>query len=277
MRHVQVRHTPTATPAVSGAALQLPTATDIPVSSPTAAPTATARPAIPTPRPTPAPTRRPLAAPHLISAQLTPSQVAPGASLHAVVSISGVARAVQLYLTSGPGGGSPLAANLSQVSSGTWATVMSAPSIAGTYHYTVGLFDMSGHRVISDNDAWNVQVGAANGSATNPPTGNGPQPLPNDIPLAPPFSYGNPVTAVFSAEGRTVNGSEVVSTARPDVAPSAVSQFYSLHLPRAGWTVTSGPVPAGATSFTIVATAAGNRVCVVQYSASTVQIFYGSL
>lgn len=101
--------------------------------------------------------------------------------------------------------------------------------------------------------------------------------MPADVPLAPPFSYGNPSPAIFTAEGRTVNGSEVVSTTRTDVSPSTVAQWYEVHFPRAGWTVDQSTVPpAGATSFTIVATS-GSRVCVVSYAASTVHVFYGTL
>jgi hypothetical protein len=137
-----------------------------------------------------------------------------------------------------------------------------------------------------DNDAWNVQVQgspATGSSGSAPQTGSGnagaqqsgAQPLFSDIPLAPPFSYGSPVPAVFNAGGRTVNGSEIVSNARPDVSAATVGQYYAVHFPRNGWTTDGTTVPAGATSFSMSATS-GSRVCIVQYSAGTVHIFYGT-
>lgn len=183
-----------------------------------------------------------------------------------------------MYLSSGPGGGGPITLTLAETSPGTWVGSRAAPLTPGTYHYTVGLYDFSGNRTTADNDNWNVTVtgnsgiGGSNATPTSPPAG--PQPLPADIPLAPPFSYGNPVAATFSADGEQIQGSEVVSNSRPDIPGSTVSDFYSVHFPRAGWTISSGP-GAGASSFTMVATS-GNRVCVVQYSGGTVQIFYGS-
>jgi hypothetical protein len=127
--------------------------------------------------------------------------------------------------------------------------------------------------MVVDNDGWNIQV-----TGSSAPTPAAAQSLPATIPLAPPFSYGNPVPAVFSAEGKTVTGSEVVSTTLPNVTPDTVAQFYTTHLPRAGWTVDPSTVPAaGAPSFSIVATSTGDpSVCVVQYSDSTVHIFYGT-
>lgn len=183
-----------------------------------------------------------------------------------------------MYLGSGsPTGPGPRTIPLSDSGNGTWYGGTTAPSEPGTYHFTVGLYSASGRRTVIDNNGWNVQVGAVE---TPTPTPAPVTTFPSDIPLAPPFSYGNPVAAVFSADGRSIHGVEVVSNARPDVPASAVAQFYENRFPRAGWTVDQTTVPpAGATSFTIVATSAGatgTRVCVVQYSGSTVQIFYGT-
>jgi hypothetical protein len=137
----------------------------------------------------------------------------------------------------------------------------------------VGIY-VNGKRTLREDDSWNVKV--VGGSA---PTATGPsqaQTLPADIPLAPPFSYGNPVPAVFSAAGHTINGSEVTSTTRTDIAPSVVSQWYAVHLPRAGWSVDPSTIPGpAATSFTMVAVS-GDRAVVVQYAGYTVQVFYGS-
>jgi hypothetical protein len=183
-----------------------------------------------------------------------------------------------MYLGTGsPTGPAPMTIPLSGSGGDTWSGEATAPTESGEYHYTVGLYGASGRRIVLDNDAWNVQVGAAE---TPTPTPAPVTTFPSDIPLAPPFSYGNPVPAVFSADGQSIHGVEVVSNSRPDVAPSAVAQFYEDRLPRAGWTVDQSTVPpAGATSFTMVATSAGatgTRYCVVQYSGSTVQIFYGT-
>ncbi|HLJ68164.1 MAG TPA: hypothetical protein VKX16_12470 [Chloroflexota bacterium] len=155
-----------------------------------------------------------------------------------------------------------------------WTAAVTAPSVPGEYHYTVGLFSAGGHRDVIDNDGWNVLV-ASGGSGQ----GSGqPQPLPADVPLVPPFNYSNPVAATFQAEGKTVYGSEVSSNRRPDVPPSAVSQFYAVRLPRAGWTLDQTTIPAaGATAFTLVATSGAVRVCVVQFADGAVHIFYGSL
>lgn len=191
--------------------------------------------------------------------------------MHAVVTTSGAASRVSLYLSSGPGGNNPLVFTLVRTAPGTWEATGTAPSAAGTYHYSVGIFDGAGHRTIADNDGWNVVVIAV---ATAPPAD---LTFPADIPLAPPFSYGNPVAATFNAEGKTINGGEVVSSTRTDVAASTVADFYSTHLPRAGWAVDTSSLPGpGATAFTMVGTS-GSRVCVVQYSGGTVQIFYGTL
>lgn len=123
-----------------------------------------------------------------------------------------------------------------------------------------------------DRDAWNVTV--SGGPATAAPVSLS---FPDDVPLVPPFSYGSPQAAVFSAAGQTVSGAEVVSTARPDVSASVVAQWYETHFPRAGWTVSSGGVPAaGAGSFSMEATK-GKRVCIVEYSSSAVHLFYGTL
>lgn len=160
---------------------------------------------------------------------------------------------------------------LVRTSPGTWEATGTAPTVPGTYHYSIGVFDAAGHRSIADNDGWNIQVAAVSTPVPQVLT------FPADIPLAPPFSYGNPVPATFNAAGRTINGAEVVSSTRTDVPATTVAQFYSTHLPRAGWTVDNSSVPGpGATAFTMVGTS-GSRVCVVQYSAGTVQVFYGSL
>jgi hypothetical protein len=180
---------------------------------------------------------------------------------------------VELYLGSGaPNVAAPVTYLLIESSAGTWTGTGTAPSVAGQYHFTVGLYPRAGKkRILLDNDAWNVAVTGGSGPSGAPPS------LPADIPLAPPFSYGDPVAAVFNAAGRTVSGAEVVSTTRSDVAPASVAQFYLTHLPRAGWTVDpSSAPPPGASSFSIYATS-GNRVCVVEYSGYTIHLYYGSL
>jgi hypothetical protein len=262
----QRHHHASATPTSS-----LPTST-------AAAPTATAglTPSPTTARPTrAAPTARPVAhaAPgRVLSAWLRPGSASAGSTLTATVYTSGSVSGIDVYLGSGmPNGPSPETFVLARVAPGTWSATGSAPSVSGQYHYTVGLY-VAGRRTIVDNDNWNVQVtGGSSGSAS------GPQPLPGNVPLAPPFSYGNPVAATFTAEGRSINGSEVISTTRTDVTPTFVAQWYETHLPRAGWAVDQSTIPAaGATSFTIVGTA-GSQVVVVQYAASTVYIFYGTM
>lgn len=242
-------------------------------------PTATARPVQPV-RPIP-PTSAPTVPPalHLVSASLQPGVVPAGGTVHASVVTTGAVQRVEVYLGSGaPSAPAPATYTLAPVGPGRWEGGGTAPSVVGEYHFAVGLFDRAGSRTVADNDGWNIQV---NGQPTAAPVAAQVQPLPADIPLAPPFSYGNPIAAQFNAGGTAVNGSEVVSTTRPDVAPAVVAQFYSLHLPRAGWNVAPSTLPApGATSFSIYATApgtAGTRVCIVQYSGSTIYIFYGTI
>jgi hypothetical protein len=179
-----------------------------------------------------------------------------------------------MYVGAGiPGPVSPIAATLARVGAGTWTGDIVAPAVAGEYHFTVGLFDRTGRRNIVDFDAWNVTIGSARAAPTSTPSSS--VALPDDIPLVPPFSYGNPAPATFSAEGRSIAGYEVASNSRPDVPLSAVAGFYSVRLPRSGWTVDPTTLPASAaTSLTLVATKE-NRVCVVDYAAGVVQIFYG--
>lgn len=279
---------PAATPTPAPAPAPVITDTPTPVApTPTALviarPTATT---IPTAKPTAAPTRAatatsvPVAAAgRLITVSVRPITVNSGASLTASVTTSGDVRRVEVYLASGaPTGAGPLTYTLSQAGSGTWTSTGAAPSAPGQYHFSVGLYGPNGRYPVVDNDAWNIQVGSAappGGTTGNSPPA--PQALPANVLLAPPFSYGNPVSAVFNAGGKTVDGSEVVSNARPDVPASAVGQFYVTRLPRAGWTIDSGAIPEpGATSFSISATS-GSEVCIVQYSAATVHVFYGSL
>jgi hypothetical protein len=206
--------------------------------------------------------------------------VTPGGTLNASVATTGAVSRVEVFIGSGdPTAPAPTSFELTSSGPGAWTGTGSAPATAGQYHFTVGLFDPAGHRTIADNDGWNLTVASPQPTAPAP-TAPAVQPLPADIPLAPPFSYGNPVPAVFSAAGASISGAEVVSTTRPDVAPDVVLQFYVVRLPRAGWTVDQSTVPApGATSFSISASkpgAAGTLVCVVDYSSSTLYIFYGS-
>jgi hypothetical protein len=266
-----------------------------PTATPRRAPTHTATSAVQTPTPTPSPqaatptatatphaTQRPTAtatptaqiptivpvhhAPRVLSASLSPATVAPGGSLTVKVETSGTVSRVQLYIGSGaPSSGGPSSFDLSETSSGTWTGVATAPSSPGQYHYSVGVFSASGRREVADNDTWNITVSG----------GSGPQPLPDDLPLAPPFSYGSPVAATFTAEGRTINGSEVSSNARPDVPAGAVAQFYEVRFPRSGWTIDPSTIPGkGAVSFTMAATS-GSRVAVVEFASGVVHIFYG--
>jgi hypothetical protein len=204
--------------------------------------------------------------------------VAPGGDFSATVVTSGTVSRAEMYLGTGsPTGPAPMTIPLSNSGGGTWSGSITAPTAAGIYHYTVGLYGASGRRTLLDNDAWNVRVAAAVLPTPTPTPAPVTTTFPSDIPLAPPFSYGNAVPAVFSADGRSLHGVEVVSNSRPDVAASTVAQFYEDRLPRAGWNVDQLTVPpAGATSFTIVATSGASRVCVVEYSGSTVQIFYGT-
>jgi len=295
---VSTRHvlalTPTSQPAATATPLPAPApvATDTPTPlapTPTSVvsvrPTATAMP-MSTAKPTAAPTHLstatsvPVAATgQLIAVSVRPITVNPDASLTVTVTTSGDVRRVEVYLASGePTGPGPLAYTLTHTGPGTWTSTGAAPTAPGQYHFSVGLYGPNGRYPVLDNDAWNIQVGS--GAPSGGTTGSappGPQPLPANVLLAPPFSYGNPVSAVFNAGGKTVNGSEVVSNARPDVPASAIAQFYITRLPRAGWTVDSGAIPGpSATSFSISATS-GSEMCIVQYSAATVHVFYGSL
>jgi hypothetical protein len=277
---------PTSTAVAAGG----PTPTNIPVAAPTA--TTTPKPATtPTAPATATPTKATRlvptiaaptatspaisAAPKLVFVSVHPLTVPAGGTLAVAVQTAGGAQRAELYLGSGaPSAPSPSTFPLAQSAPGKWSGSGSAPTVAGTYHFTVGLYNASGRRFLVDDDAWNVQVqsGAAP-SGTNGTT-NGVKPLFADIPLAPPFSYGNPVEAVFNANGRTVNGSEVVSNTRTDVSASVVAQYYSVHFPRSGWSTSGVTVPPGATSFSLSATS-GSRVCIVQFAAGTVHIFYG--
>lgn len=234
--------------------------------------------ATPTPIPLPTSTEPKSVAeavsPYVTNATLLPASVSPGDPLSATVSTRGDITRIEMYLGSGaPGSPGPKTFVLTDQGDGTWIGTGTAPSVAGMYHYTVGMFTRSG-RFVVDNDNWNVQVG---GSPTSAPAVSA-APLPADIPLAPPFSYGDPVPAQFNAEGKSVNGSEVVSNSRPDVPASAIADFYQAHLPRAGWTVDSSTTPSSG-SFSITASKAGangTRVCIVQYSGSAVHILYGT-
>lgn len=266
-------HRPSVTPTIP-VSLSAPTFSGAP--SPTPAATAT-----PSPTPSPSPTLRPTSGPapsglawSLESASLRPLSAPPGAVLSAAVVTTGVVKRVEMYLGSGaPGGAGPETFALTEGPAGTWTGGGIAPSVGGDYHYTVGIFTATGRHIV-DNDAWNVQVMGAPTAAPSAAS------LPADISLVPPFSYGNPVPAMFSGDGRSVTGAEVVSNARPDVQASAVASFYEAHLPRAGWSVDQSSIPpAGVASFSIAATKAGDngtRVCIVQYSGSTVHIFYGT-
>ncbi|MGH2448066.1 MAG: hypothetical protein ACRDFS_05620, partial [Chloroflexota bacterium] len=219
-----VVRTPAPTPLVE-------TATPVPV-APTIKPTAkpTSKPTA-TPRPKRTATTVPAAA-TLLSASLSPSSVSPGATLHASARTSGGVRAVSVYLSSGPGG-ILRTYSLAESSAGTWDASIAAPSTTGTYHYTVGLYPDTGNRRVIDNNGWNVQVGSGSSGGNS----GGAQSLPANLPTAPPFSYSNPVPATFTAEGRSIQGSEVISDTRTDVPASSVSNFYEDHLPRSGWSV----------------------------------------
>jgi len=262
----------------------------VPTAQATALPTRAPRPTpmpSPTTEPATAPTKQPAPpavaqlSPRLIAASVQPAVVPAGGTVQASVTTAGGVQRVELYLGSGaPPAPPPVAYSLVEIAPGTWTGTGAAPTVGGQYHFTVGLYDHLGRRTVVDRDGWNIEVSAQPTSAPPPAAGQA-QPLPADIPLAPPFSYGNPVPAVFSARGESVSGSEVVSTTRPDVQPSFVARFYSLHLPRAGWSVDQSGLPGpGATSFTISASMTGTNgtsVCIVQYSASTIHIFYGSI
>lgn len=269
---------PTALPTVA----QPSGATSSPTPTPalTATPHQTSRQATPTATPTPASvptvTSAPAVstAPVVVSASLRPLSPTPQSALSAAVITQGNVSQVQMYLGSGaPGTAGPETFPLSEGPTGTWTGGGTAPAVAGTYHYTVGIFTATGRHIV-DNDSWNIQV---TGAPTSAPSAAA---LPADIPLVPPFNYGNPVPATFTGEGHSVNGAEVVSNSRPDVPASSVASFYEAHLARAGWTVDQSSVPsAGAASFSIGATKSGStgtRVCIVQYSGSAVHILYGT-
>ncbi len=270
IKHAATR---TPTPATPTPTVLAVVATPVPptVTSTAVPATATAPPSA-TPTPTP-----PAAAPGVIAASLRPASVGPGGTLSATVNTRGPVGRVQMYLGSGaPNSPSPVVLSLSEGPTATWTGSVVAPSAAGMYHFTVGLFS-GGRRTVVDNDSWNIQVV---GAPTSQPA---PEPaaaaLPGDIPLVPPFSYLNPVVAVFNAGGSVVHGSEVSSNLRTDVSAAAIADFYQSHLPRAGWSVEDSGTPPGGNSFTIVATksdAAGTRVCIVQYSGGIVHIFYGT-
>lgn len=257
------------TPApTSSSELYNPTSTPYPTL--TAAPTATA-----TVKPTrihkESPTATSGAAPsvspaRVLSAVVQPLNVEPRARLDASVQTSGSVDQVDLYLGSGvPGTSGPISITLAKGTAGSWSGVLTAPAQPGVYHYTVGLYSGGSRRVI-DNNNWNIKVLQASTAAG---------PLPDNIPLVPPFNWGNPVAASFQADGRTISGSEVVSNTRSDVPASYVARWYTNRLPASGWTIVPSTLPAqGATAFTIVANS-GSQVCVVQYAAGTVHIFYG--
>lgn len=273
--HKQQPHPPTATIEAQSALdpSTVDPTTPIPLATATSAPVIGAA-GLPTAVPTPQPTIELQTEPvQLTSATLRPVSVSPGATLTATVQTTGSVGSVEVYLSAGPTGPPPSTFTLTETSPGVWSAAAAAPSTPGEYHYTVGLF-AGGKRTLRDDDSWNVKVVGGDSQA-----GTGPaqaQTLPADIPLAPPFSYGNPVPAVFNAAGHTINGSSVTSTSRSDIAPSVVSQWYEVHLPRAGWSVEPSTIPApAATSFTMVGTS-GNRAVVVQYAGYTVQVFYGS-
>ncbi len=229
--------------------------------------------------PTAAPTATPAAATgpvQLDFVSVSPLSVAAAGTLSFSARTSGGVRRVEMYLGSGlPNAPAPLTFELSESAPGRWSAQGLAPQTAGTYHFTVGLFSASGRRFLEDNDGWNVTVRATSGGTTTEQGGGSAPALFADVPLAPPFSYGNPVQAVFNANGSVVNGAEIVSNTRTDVPASTVATFYSIHFPRAGWSTAGVTLPAGATSFTLSATS-GSRVCIVQFAAGTVHIFYGT-
>lgn len=252
-----------------------PTATD--VSLPTPAPTLAVTPTA-APSPTAASTPTAVAAPAVTAASIQPRTASPGQTIQVTVTTVGTPSRIQLYIGSGaPNAPAPVAYSLVRSAAGTWTGTVPAPNVPGQYQYSVGIFDGTGTRHVAANDGWNLLVDGPTSAAAAPTAATSQaQPLYADIPLAPPFSYGNPVPAVFSAVGQQVTGSEIISTRRPDVSPSAVAQFYTIHFPRSGWTVDPSTIPApGATSFTMVATS-GNRVCVVQYQDFTIDLFYGT-
>jgi hypothetical protein len=209
-------------------------------------------------------------APLVVSAFVHPASLAPGAAARWTVTTLGDASRVQVYLSAGPGASAgPFSYELSQTADGRWSSAFTAPTAPGQYYFSIGLFNRAGHRSVIENGAWSVVVRGAASSG-------GAQPLPADVPLAPGFSYGNPSPATFNAVGHVISGSEVVSTTNASANGGALGQFFSVRLPRAGWTVDQSTVPAaGATSWSIVATI-GRRVLVVQFSAGTLHFFYGN-
>jgi hypothetical protein len=247
-------YNPTSTP--------YPTLTPAPTSVPTVKPTRVHK-VLPTATSAPAPSVPPG---RVLSALLQPLNVEPQARLDASVQTSGSVDQIDLYLGSGvPGSSGPITVTLTQGAAGSWSGVLTAPAQPGVYHYTVGLYS-GGKRTVIDNNNWNIKVLQASTAAG---------PLPDNIPLVPPFNWGNPVAASFQADGRTISGSEVVSNTRTDVPASYVARWYTNRLPASGWTIVPSTLPAqGASSFTIVANSA-SQVCVVQYAAGTVHIFYG--
>jgi len=262
---------PTVPPGATSAPTPAPvTATSIVA---TVRPTNTSVPSTSTPVP---PTSPPVTvAAQLVAASIRPAALAPGESFTATVQTRGTVRAVDMYLGSGsPSAPAPVTYTMTETSPGSWVASGTAPAVVGQYHYTVALYDAQHTRLFKDSDGWNVQVGAPGGSGAENP--GAAQALPGDVPLVPSFSYGNPIPAVFSAAGRSVNGSEISSGVRFDVPPAAVASFYESHLPRSGWSVdTAGAPAAGAASFTIVGTKAG-RAVVVSYGSGAVHIFYGA-
>jgi len=268
--------TSTPRPATATATSVSDFATTLPVDTvtPGASPTATATPRASTTA-TAAATGTPVPAgpPVLVYASLGPDNVQPGGAISANVQTRGTILRVEVYLGSGsPTGPAPTTLSLARTAPGTWTASGAAPAAPGQYHFTVGLYNAAGRRLLVDNDNWNLTVG---GATTGGPGGVA-QPLPADIPLAPGFNWSNPVAATFQALGKTVNGSSVASNARPDIAPSTVATFYETRLPRAGWNVDQSTLPgAGATSFSIFATS-GARVCVVEYGGGAIRILYGT-
>lgn len=222
----------------------------------------------PTPQPTRAnPTVAPVEQPgHILSAVLQPLNVEPGAKLYASARTAGLVGRLEVYLGSGvPGTSGPITVGMSETATGTWVGSLSAPAQPGYYHFTLGLYS-GGRRTVVDNNNWNIRVLQPSSAA---------QPLPDNIPLVPPFNWGNPIAATFNAGGHTISGSVVTSSTRADVTASYVAQWYTNRLPASGWSIVPSSVPApGATSFTIVADS-GSQVCVVQYAAGTVHIYYG--
>jgi len=135
----------------------------------------------------------------------------------------------------------------------------------------------SGSSAAGTSSASDAAASSGSGTAaTGAATGGTVPPLPADMPLAPGFSYGNPVAAVFNAEGHVIQGAEVVSTTNTTQNGGALGQFYATRLPRAGWTVDSSTIPAPTAASWSIAATSGSRVTVVQFSAGVIHIFYGT-